>query len=555
MESKKLDAEKIYKDYSAGIDYNNQIKLNDTVTQNENFFIGKQWEGVQSNGLPTPIFNFLKRVVLFQVASILSDNIKMRVVPLAVMPNQRELEQISEIVSNEFDALWEQNEMGSVMREYTRNAAVDGDGCLYTYWDPDVETGQKMKGAIRTEVIENTRVFFGNPNERKVQRQPYITIMTREWCDDVKERAKENGVSGSDLDLIKPDTNDVNADIKGDDNRITVLLRLWKDRKTKTIHAVECVKGLIIRKEWDLGIRLYPLVWLNWDYVQNSYHGQAMITGLIPNQIFVNKTYAMVQLSLMQSAFPKYVYDKTRVSKWSNAVGAAIGVNGGVQDIATIIQPAQISPQISEFIKSTIDYTQTFLGATSAAMGDTRPDNTSAIVALQRASAVPSEMTKQNLYQSVNQLGLIWTEFARVNYGTREVKAPSPDLTGLPVEQIPTEKPTMPFDFSTLKDIPMKLNIDVGAGSYWSEIASMQTLDNLLMNGHIDVVEYLERMPAGYISDKQKLIDIIKGKQIAPQPPGNGEFIPDQSAPEIPLTAGNSALQREIVSGNNALKH
>ena len=549
MEAKKITAEKIYRDYQTGISYNDNIGLNKTVKENENFFIGKQGEGVQSNGLPTPIFNFLKRVVLFQVASILSDNIKIRATPLSVSPAQRELEQICDIISNEFEALFEYNEMGGLLREYVRNAAVDGDGCLYSYWDPETVTGQIEPGAIRTEVIENTRVFFGNPNERKVQCQPFITIMSREWCEDVKERAKLNGVSSDQLELIKPDSNEINAELKGDDNRVTVLLRLWRDKKTKTIHAAESVRGVIIRPEWDLKIKLYPLVWLNWDYVQDSYHGQAMISGLIPNQIFVNKTYAMVQLSLMQSAFPKYVYDKTRVNKWSNAVGAAIGVNGGVGDIATIIQPAQISPQISEFIRSTIEYTQTFLGATSVALGDTRPDNTSAIVALQRASAVPSEMTKQSLYQSINQLGLIWLEFMREYYGIREVKSPPIDFSGTPVEEQPNEKPTMPFDFASLSGIPMMIKLDVGAAAYWSEIASMQTLDNLLMNGHIDIVDYLERMPAGYISDKQKLIDTLKGKQISPQPPGNG-IIPYQEAQEIPLTAGNSALQRKIVNAS-----
>ena len=549
MEAKKITAEKIYRDYQTGISYNENIGLNKTVKDNENFFIGKQWEGVQSNGLPTPIFNFLKRVVLFQVASILSDNIKIRATPLSVSPAQRELEQICDIISNEFEALFEYNEMGGLLREYVRNAAVDGDGCLYSYWDPETVTGQIEPGAIRTEVIENTRVFFGNPNERRVQCQPFITIMSREWCEDVKERAKLNGVSSDQLELIKPDSNEINAELKGDDNRVTVLLRLWRDKKTKTIHAAESVRGVIIRPEWDLKIKLYPLVWLNWDYVQDSYHGQAMISGLIPNQIFVNKTYAMVQLSLMQSAFPKYVYDKTRVNKWSNAVGAAIGVNGGVGDIATIIQPAQISPQISEFIRSTIEYTQTFLGATSVALGDTRPDNTSAIVALQRASAVPSEMTKQSLYQSINQLGLIWLEFMREYYGIREVKSPPIDFSGTPVEEQPNEKPTMPFNFASLSGVPMMIKLDVGAAAYWSEIASMQTLDNLLMNGHISVVDYLERMPSGYISDKQKLIDTLKGKQISPQLPGSG-IIPDQEAQEIPLTAGNSALQRKIVNAS-----
>jgi len=274
-----------------------------------------------------------------------------------------------------------------------------------------------------------------------------------------------------------------------------------------------------------------------------------MITGLIPNQIFVNKTFAMVQMSLMQSAFPKTVYDKTRIGKWTNQVGAAIGINGGdVTGAAKIIEPAQISPQVSQFIDSTVDYTQTFLGATSAAMGDTKPDNTSAIIALQRASAVPSEITRQNLYQSIEDLGAIYMEFMAEYYGIRSVKAPEPDLSGLPIDPALVKTESIEFDFAMLKEYPMSLKLDVGASSYWSEIASMQSLDNLLINGKISLEDYLERVPGGYIPKKQELIEKLKRASVSPE----GGFV-DESGPAglmgggLPpeMTAGTEALARK----------
>ena len=51
--------EKVYKRYGKGVTFNNQIDLYDTVTNNENIFICKQWEGVKANGNPTPEFNVL----------------------------------------------------------------------------------------------------------------------------------------------------------------------------------------------------------------------------------------------------------------------------------------------------------------------------------------------------------------------------------------------------------------------------------------------------------------------------------------------------------------
>lgn len=536
---------KVWNEYEKGVKFNNAINLNDTVEANENFFIGKQWEGVESNGLPTPVFNFLKRVTLFQVASITSDNIKMQASPLVAAANDKELEQLTDIVNADFDSLFEHNKIPTLLREFMRNAAVDSDGCTYTYWDPDVETGQTAKGAIVTEIVENTRVFFGNPNDRRVQRQPYIIIARREMVGDVREKAKANGFEE---DQIRADTDDNNSVMDAHtDDKVTVVLKLWKDKKTGTVHGYECTRTSDVRKEWDLGLSLYPVTWLNWDYVQDCYHGQALITGLIPNQIFVNKLFAMCMISLMTTAYPKIIYDKTRIPKWSNQVGAVIGVNGGnITEAAKIIDPAAISPQVSQFIELAINYTQTFLGATSAALGDTRPDNTSAIIALQRAASTPLEITKQNLYQSIEDLGRIYLDFMAEYYGQRLVDMEIPEKITQFAEMPDGSKIQTPFDYSVLKDTPMSLKLDVGASAYWSEIASMQTLDNLLMQGQINVVDYLERVPEGYISKKGELIAKMKGIQAMPQAPTGGqEIAPDGKAP-IPIGGGNAALQRSI---------
>ncbi len=509
----------------------------------------KQWEGVQSNGLPTPVFNFLKRVTLFQVASITSDNLKMQASPLGVTTDRHAVQTMADIVNKEFDSLFEQNRITILLREFLRNAAVDGDGCLYTYWDPEIETGQKNRGAVCTELIENTRVFFGNPNDRRVQTQPYIIIESREMAENVRVRAENDG---NPTDGISPDDSaraENDAFRTGD--KVTVLLKLWKDKKTGHIFGYECTQKAVVRKEWDLGLTLYPIVWLNWDYIQNCYHGQALITGLIPNQIFVNKAWAMSMISLMSSAYPKTVYDRTRIKNWDNRVGGAIGVNGGdVSSVARIIEPAQISPQISQFIQLAVDQTQTFLGATSAAMGDTRPDNTSAIIALQRASSVPSEITKQNLYQSVEELGRIYIDFMREYYGTRLVEQDVPRdadpgmLAFIGMQAGDTM--VVEFDFGKLKNAHFTMKLDVGASSYWSEIASMSTLDNLLQQNKIDLLDYLERVPDGYIMKRHELLEKLRTVQtVQTAQAGAAQASPEQT-PEIPTGGGYSALQRKI---------
>lgn len=507
-----MSPQRVSKEYEAGLRFNQGIDLYDCVETNENFFIGKQWEGVQSNGLPTPVFNFLKRVVLFSVANVSTDNLKLHAKPLASSGEQpREaVELLTDILNDQFTSIFEFNKMGALIREFTRNAAVDGDGCLYTWWDPDMETGQTAWGGIRTEILDNTQVLFGNPNDRAVQSQPYILIEKRVLMEDARRMAGR-GVDKAEITADDMEGGDPHLDQLGG-NKVTVLTRLWRDRSTGTIHAYQCTRTVELRREWDLMVKRYPLTWMNWDYVKNCYHGQSMITGLIPNQIFVNKLFAMSMISLMTLAYPKVVYDKTRVDKWSSRVGAAIGVNGNVDGVAKIMDPASISPQISQFIELAISYTQKFLGASDVALGDTRPDNTSAIIALQRAAATPMELTKQSLLQAIEDMGRIYMDFMGAYYGTRYVEVPVPRQDGVPGQS--PEKVIIPFDFSALLGIPCSVELDVGASSYWSEIASMQTLDNLLMQGKISTVEYLKRLPAGQITDRETLIESLQQREM-----------------------------------------
>ena len=548
------DVESAWKLYEDSESFNTAINLADTVKVNENFFIGRQWEGVESNGLPTPQFNFLKRVVGFIVATITTDNVKVTAAPLAATPNTDELIEPARIVNEEFEALTERNNIPALLREYARNAAVDGDGCLYSWWDPDMETGQEARGGVKTEVIENTRVRFGNPNDRKVQSQPWILITRQSIVREAKLRARENGIA--EWDAIQPDGVDQYMDdAKRTGDKVTELLLLWRDRESGEIWAYESTRQSAIREPYSTGIRLYPICWLNWDYVQDCYHGQAMITGLIPNQIFVNKIWAASMLSFLKTAYPKVIYDKTRIKNWDNRVGAAIGINGGdVNTVARNMDPATISPQIAQFIQLAVEMTEQSLGATSVALGDTRPDNTSAIIALQRAAATPSEMTKQNLYKSVEDLYRIYLEFMGGFYGTRMVDMETPEqlrqVFQFAGQEMPDEIST-PFDFSQLRLHPMTLKLDVGASSYYSEIASMQTLDNLLMNGHITAVQYLERIPDGYIPARRALINEMKATQAqtmaAPPTGGGGPILQDMGKPEIPTGGGFSDLQRKVL--------
>ena len=549
--------EEINQKFGRAFDFNQQIGLYDTVQVNENFFVGNQWEGVQANGLPTPTFNFLKQVVNFQVSTITSDNLAMQVTPLPSVSKftAAQIEQICEVINHQYAAIIERNRITSKLREFMRNAAVDGDGCMYFYFDPSVENGQYVKGEIAAEVIENTRVHFGNPNCRNVQEQPWIILSRRGLVDDVRHLVKQYrkvGVCGMEEDEITADSEKFqNKYDSYTDDKVTVLTYLYRNRDSGTIWCTEATEKGILREAYDTKYTLYPLVWLSWDYIQDCYHGQAMITGLIPNQKFINKMFAMVGISLLTTAFPKVIYDKNRIRSWDGNVGSAVGVNGNVDNVAKTIEGAAVNPQIAQFMEMCIAKTRSFLGASDVAMGDSRPDNTSAIIALQRAANTPMEMTKQNMYQCVEDMGRIFVDMMSVRYGVRMVEVnmqmddPGLQPLGMNLEPQPF---LQAFDFSVLKNFPVAIKQDVGASSYWSEMANMQTLDNLLMNHHITLKQYLERLPSGYISKKQELIREIKAMSATPPAGGAATGMAKEHIESMPVKGGpgNGQLQRAL---------
>ena len=467
-----------------------------------------------------------------------------------------ELERIADIVSQQFAAIVKRNRIVAKNREFLRNAAVTGDGCMHFYFDPTIENGQDVKGEIVAEIIDNLRVMFGNPNCRDVQRQPFIIIYRREMVDEVQYKAEQYKEAGlcdiEEIESIKPDSDKFQNkyDAYADD-KVTVVTYYFKNRDTGTIWCIEATEQGILREAYDTEYTLYPLIWINWDYIRDCYHGQAMVTGLLANQKFINKMFALVGISLLTTAFPKIIYDQNRIRRWDGSVGTAVGVQGNVTDVAKVLDGASISPQIAQFIELSFDKTHSLLGASDVAMGDSRPDNTSAIIALQRAANTPMELTKQNDHQCLEDAGRIFMDIMSVRYGIRNVEvAMDMDEAG---EQplgmnLPKQTFTEPFDFSTLKQIPLTIEQEVGASSYWSEMASMQTLDNLLMNNLITPEQYIERLPDGYISKKQELLaDFRAAKQLPTGNTGTNMSV-ETTSETMPVEggSGNGALQRAV---------
>lgn len=616
----KNDVTQAWKLYEEGRNYNSRLVPNqyNLVNTNTEFFIGNQWlhlpDTPAMRGLPKPTFNILKRVASLFIASLTSSGTTLRFEPLAYYDGSNVADpyhDASMVANAEVANLLEKFKFDYKVREALFDGAQTGDYCAHFYFDPDAQpyggAFGAYRGEIRMELVEGINVMFGNPNDSRVETQPYILIVGRDTVEHLRAEAeqfkrnqglyrsgKANDASKEMLEAeFQPDAENEYAtgvggrtELTGDDGNGKALyvllytkltkevdkidnatgLPLYEDETDKdgnpvyekdsrgmvvldatgkpvpkrrkvrvqetSVYVTKATRGAVIYENVDTGLSRYPIAWGNWEKQKNQYHGRALVTGLIPNQIFINSMFATAMRHLQLMAFPKTVYNADLISAWTNEVGQAIGVHGlqpgqSISQVAYNLQPAEMSNQIFTLIDKAMAYTKECLGATDAQLGTARAENTSALMVLQTNAEVPLENIRAGLYEWVEDIGAILLDMMGTYYGNRPIVVeqefeelvmgpggtPAIDpATGQMQTQKLVRKVVLEYDFSQFKRLWLNLRVDVGATTYFSEIAMTQTLDNLRRDGTLDVIQYLERIPDKLIPKKQALIDELRGR-------------------------------------------
>lgn len=510
--------------YEAGVKYNQSLygadrDYYDVINTNIAFANGDQWRNVTGEGLPKPVFNIIKRVKQFKIASLKSNNIAIQIQPMEYRPDDSDEQMQSSIhktdlANAEVKNILENINFDALSRQLLNDGFDTGDMCLHFYNDVTKTPYKKfpdIKGVICAEVIDSTNVMFGNPNIKNVEKQPYIIIVGRDLVKNLQDEYKRNNKNKkNDASNITEDT--MTSYLAGDNSKVELeadkygkalyVLKYYRGKNGK-IYANKSVQNMYIYKGKATDYDYYPLAFNNWDSVKGSYHGRAETTGIIPNQIAINKMFAMVIYHLMLTAFPTAVYDATKVENWTNEIGAAIPINNvgnsSIRNIAGYLEPASMSGQIINAIELAMQYTKDTLGVGDASLGNITMDNATAIIAVQKSNAVPLENVRANLYELIEDCGRIILDMIATDYGIRPVVISEGD--NRTVEE---------FDFGELKGMWLHIKADVGSASYFSEIASLQTLDNLLNAGRIEFIDYLKRIPDEIIPKKQELIQSLE---------------------------------------------
>lgn len=518
---------------------------------NERFYTGDQWRGANVGNRPLVRHNVIKRIGEYKMAVIGSNPVTASFsaegVPFTAGMKQRAKEQrvamvaaaesaqtppdlgdsavhvVMAAMSDYFKTTAERLKFETHRENVLRDAYIGGTGFLYTYWNPHLQTGlyadaeRKMpiKGDIEIETLDVENVYFGDPNTADVQKQPYILIVQRKRLGDVQAMAKKHG----DRDAViaaDTDTGYTAGDRSKDELRnaakTSVITKLFKECDSNgEIHvkAVQVCKGAVVRREWDLGIRLYPLAMFTWERRKGCAYGDSEITYLIPNQIAINRMITASVWAVMMMGIPMTIVNGDVVQDTiTNDPGQVLKVYGSAEDVAGAVRyvnPPQFSPKFDQNIQSLISNTLSQSGANDAALGNMRPDNTSAIVAVREAATMPMQPIQNRFYAFVEDVARIWAEFWVSLYGVRQLKIE--DENGVWY---------MPFNGDEYRTKMITARVDVGASGLWSEVQLIATLDNLLASGVLTPLQYLNRLPRGLIPDQTRLIDELKAREAPP---------------------------------------
>jgi hypothetical protein len=552
----------VWKKYELGRSYNRSLVPDQysLVNTNIEFFAGNQWLNIPEtqamSRLPKPVFNIIKRITSLFVASLTSS--ACTITFEALTSADRESASAADFATSEVRNLLEKFKLEYRIREALFDGAQTGDYCAHFWWDPEASpyggSLGSQKGEIKMELVDGINVMFGNPNTPDVETQPYILVLGRASVESLKAEAlkhRSRSEDRSDLESLDRDR-EFNypsgaGELEAEDGTGKCLYAYMYRKvkhftplltengveliETSTVYVTKATRNCVIYRDIDTGLSRYPLAWGNWERQKNQYHGRALVTGIIPNQIFINTMFAMVMRHLQLSGFPKTVYNTALIPQWSSEVGQAIGVKNlapgqSLGSAAVNLAPNDMSNQIIAAIDKALQYTKECLGATDAQLGNVKPENTSAILVLQSSSEVPLENIRSGLYEWVEDIGAILLDFMGTYYGRRTVirerelqviksqaydKQPELDpSTGLLKVSKEKSRTAEVFDFSCFKRLWLCCRADVGAANYYSEIAAVQTLDNLRKEGVLDLLEYLERIPDRLIPRKAQLIESLR---------------------------------------------
>ena len=550
----------IWRKYEKGIDYLNRKRLIDRTNRNWNFFVGKQWEGLESGGEELPFFNFIHPNIMRRVTTIYSNRMA---VHYTDMDGRVEMQPVYDKLQQMFSNDWEKANEDVLMRQTLKEAAITGDGIQY-FGSGNMEDVQ---------ALQNTSILYGDESETNIQKQPYIIIHQRETVDSVRNQARKNGLSDEEIALIIPDQTtetvvgnrqEVNEDTTSTASKVTTLIYMCK--KNGIVHVTKCTKNVVYEAEHPIattlpngemgrGLTRYPVLKLSWEDFPNDARGVSQVETLVPNQIEVNKILARRSMTTKMTAFPRIAYDANMIlnPQALEKVGQPIEVQtGGVQSVSQMISylnPAQSSNEPKLLADDILEVTQELSGSGDNTMGNIDLQRVAAAavnaVYAKAESMLDETVAKKEmftedmanlwveLWQVYHPEGLTVTKMETVTVPIIDPATGQPKIgpDGLPMMETKQEEVQTVITSEELDKLKPRTRIDVSKDNSFTREAKQSIMDQFLEKGYITPEEYVEIAPETSPVPRAALENVFKRrKEQAAQMPPPAEPQPPEGA-------------------------
>lgn len=508
----------VWQEYERGKDYNYQQQLYEKSKRNYNFYHGKQWEGAKLSGIQPITLNMIKSICKYKVGVVKTNTyqIYFNSDTYKDQEEREHLKDICDMLNRYANRIWEKSKVNKIIRSCINDACIDSEGIIYFYADPD-----ENNNSIYCEQVDKTNIYYGNENEDDIQKQPYIIISFRRTVEEVKEEARNNGISEKEIELITEDQ-DIEEQ-SGRDLRTTEivpmcleLLKLYKGKDGK-IWAKKCTKLATVMKESCLEIDRYPVAHIIWERVKGSARGQGEVETLIPNQIEINKTATRRALAVKLVAFPKLVANTKYISnpKALNKIGTTIELDemnaDDVNKVVTYLKPASISSDAYQLQKELQEETQNLAGASDTVTGNVDPTQASgkSILAVQQASQQPINEQVEAYKDFIEDIALIWYAMLKANSvkGIELVREKKDYMNNTTADE------TYKMSYKELNKYDLDIKIETTPKSPFDKYAMEMSLENLLTAGQINFEEFVNALPQDSAMPKAELKQILKERE------------------------------------------
>lgn len=504
--------QKIWDKYKKCADYQEQYGLIDRTRRHWNFYLGHQWENLQTGGETMPQYNLIMPSVKYKVNTICQQNISVKYFDLN---NREENNAICNKLNEHFLSMWERSYMDAKIREICKSAAVAADSYIYF----------GTKDMTDAQVLPNTMLLLGDEQNPNIQDQPHIFIRERVRVKDLKEIAKRNGVEDWEHITYDEDSDDYmvgnkeDVDNRDDEGKATVVRYMTKiggivytSRQTKNV-MIEPLMPIAVTQGGKIvrGLQYYPIASYIWEAVPNSARGEGEVEQLIPNQICINKTLAMIYISNKQCAYPKLAVNTTMLQNPEdlNKVGGILELTGNaqsVQQMASYLPPQAASSDAMVFVNNALETTRSLAGASDSALGQIDPTRVSgqAIQAIKDQAATNLNENMASLKKFVEDCAKIVLDILKT-YSPEGIEVSWQDENG--------ERQTDVITAEQLDALTPDIAIDVEPRSDSTPEARQNVIDGLLNTQMISLEEWVEVSPDNAVIPKARFREMLEKRK------------------------------------------